>query len=240
MTEPKIDGLAISLTYEDGVFTRGATRGDGTVGEDVTRNLQTIEEIPREIADAPEFIEVRGEVYLAIADFKAVNERRAAEEQPTFANPRNSAAGSLRQLDPEMTEGTAALDLVLRDRGGPRSRVRHPHGGGRVAGGQGLQGQSRHRPSPGHRVRGRALQVVGGAPRDARLRDRRRRRQDRRAAAVAAAGRGRARAALGDRLEVPADDRDDEAQGRGLERGQDRAPGPLRRTRAGPRLAGSR
>jgi DNA ligase (NAD+) len=104
VTEPKIDGLAISLTYEDGVFTRGATRGDGTVGEDVTANLKTIGEIPREIDDAPSFIEVRGEVYLAIADFKAVNERRAAEELPTFANPRNSAAGSLRQLDPEMTK----------------------------------------------------------------------------------------------------------------------------------------
>jgi DNA ligase (NAD+) len=104
VTEPKIDGLAISLTYENGVFTRGATRGDGTVGEDVTPNLKTIGEIPREIADAPAFIEVRGEVYLAIADFKAVNERRAAEELPTFANPRNSAAGSLRQLDPEMTK----------------------------------------------------------------------------------------------------------------------------------------
>jgi DNA ligase (NAD+) len=102
-TEPKIDGLAISLTYEDGVFTRGATRGDGVVGEDVTRNLLTIDEIPREIDNPPPFIEVRGEVYLSIADFKAVNERRAAEEKPTFANPRNSAAGSLRQLDPEMT-----------------------------------------------------------------------------------------------------------------------------------------
>lgn len=103
-TEPKIDGLAISLTYEDGVFTRGATRGDGTVGEDVTRNLLTIEEIPRRIRDAPELLEVRGEVYLSIADFKKVNERRAEEEMPTFANPRNSAAGSLRQLDPKMTE----------------------------------------------------------------------------------------------------------------------------------------
>jgi DNA ligase (NAD+) len=102
-TEPKIDGLAISLTYEDGAFTRGATRGDGAIGEDVTRNLQTIDEIPKRISDGPPFIEVRGEVYLSIADFKAVNERRAAEEKPTFANPRNSAAGSLRQLDPQMS-----------------------------------------------------------------------------------------------------------------------------------------
>jgi DNA ligase (NAD+) len=102
-TEPKIDGLAIALVYENGVFTRGATRGDGRVGEDVTQNLRTIEAIPTEIPDAPALIEVRGEVYLPIADFKAFNERRAEEAKPTFANPRNSASGSLRQLDPAMT-----------------------------------------------------------------------------------------------------------------------------------------
>ncbi len=101
-TEPKIDGLAISLTYEDGVFLRGATRGDGRVGEDVTRNLRTIGAIPLRIDDAPPLIEVRGEVYLPIADFKALNERRAEAGEPTFANPRNSAAGSIRQLDPAL------------------------------------------------------------------------------------------------------------------------------------------
>jgi DNA ligase (NAD+) len=101
-TEPKIDGLAISLTYEDGVLTRGATRGDGRVGEDVTRNLRTIGAIPLRIDDAPALVEVRGEVYLPIADFKALNERRAAAGEPTFANPRNSAAGSIRQLDPAL------------------------------------------------------------------------------------------------------------------------------------------
>jgi DNA ligase (NAD+) len=102
-TEPKIDGLAIALVYENGVFVRGATRGDGRVGEDVTQNLRTIEAIPAEIPDPPPLIEVRGEVYLPIADFKAFNERRAEEGKPTFANPRNSASGSLRQLDPAMT-----------------------------------------------------------------------------------------------------------------------------------------
>ncbi len=101
-TEPKIDGLAISLTYEDGVLARGATRGDGRVGEDVTQNLRTIGSVPLRIHDAPELIEVRGEVYLPIAAFKALNERRAAAEEPTFANPRNSAAGSIRQLDPAL------------------------------------------------------------------------------------------------------------------------------------------
>jgi DNA ligase (NAD+) len=101
-TEPKIDGLAITLTYEDGVLVRGATRGDGRIGEDVTQNLRTIGSIPLRIEDAPELIEVRGEIYLPIAAFKALNERRAAAEEPTFANPRNSAAGSIRQLDPAL------------------------------------------------------------------------------------------------------------------------------------------
>jgi DNA ligase (NAD+) len=101
-TEPKIDGLAISLTYEDGVLVRGATRGDGRVGEDVTRNLRTIGAIPLRIDDAPELVEVRGEIYLPIAEFKALNERRAEAGEPTFANPRNSAAGSIRQLDPSL------------------------------------------------------------------------------------------------------------------------------------------
>jgi DNA ligase (NAD+) len=99
-TEPKIDGLAITLTYEDGVLVRGATRGDGTVGEDVTQNLRTIGSVPLRIERAPELVEVRGEAYLPIAAFKALNERRAEAGEATFANPRNSAAGSIRQLDP--------------------------------------------------------------------------------------------------------------------------------------------
>jgi DNA ligase (NAD+) len=101
-TEPKIDGLAVSLTYESGVLVRGATRGDGRIGEDVTQNLRTIGSVPLRIPDAPELIEVRGEIYLPIPAFKALNERRAEAEEPTFANPRNSAAGSIRQLDPAL------------------------------------------------------------------------------------------------------------------------------------------
>jgi DNA ligase (NAD+) len=101
-TEPKIDGLAMTLVYEDGVLIRGATRGDGRVGEDVTQNLRTIGAIPLRIEDPPELVEVRGEIYLPIADFKALNERRAEAGEPTFANPRNSAAGSIRQLDPAL------------------------------------------------------------------------------------------------------------------------------------------
>ncbi|HEX6152781.1 MAG TPA: NAD-dependent DNA ligase LigA [Solirubrobacterales bacterium] len=101
-TEPKIDGLAVTLTYEDGVLVRGATRGDGRIGEDVTQNLRTIGSVPLRIEKAPELIEVRGEAYLPIAAFKALNERRAEAGEPTFANPRNSAAGSIRQLDPSL------------------------------------------------------------------------------------------------------------------------------------------
>lgn len=100
VTEPKIDGLAISLTYEDGVLTHGATRGDGRIGEDVTQNLKTIKAIPLSFQDAPPLIEVRGEIYLPLADFGRLNESRSGQGEAVFANPRNAAAGSIRQLDP--------------------------------------------------------------------------------------------------------------------------------------------
>ncbi|MFZ9668719.1 MAG: NAD-dependent DNA ligase LigA [Solirubrobacterales bacterium] len=102
VTEPKIDGLAISLTYEDGRLVRGATRGDGRIGEDVTRNIETIAGLPKEIADAPPLLEVRGEVYLPLEAFAELNERRVSEGEAAFANPRNAAAGSIRQLDPKI------------------------------------------------------------------------------------------------------------------------------------------
>jgi DNA ligase (NAD+) len=104
VAEPKIDGLAISLIYRDGVLDIGATRGNGEVGEDVTHNLRTIPTIPLRIEgdDVPALLEVRGEVYMSLADFAALNERRAEQGLSTFMNPRNSAAGTIRQLDPKL------------------------------------------------------------------------------------------------------------------------------------------
>ena len=104
VAEPKIDGLSINLTYEDGRFVRGATRGDGTEGEDVTANLRTMDSVPTRLKGrAPALIEIRGEVFMTKADFLKMNEAQAAAGQKVFANPRNAAAGSLRQLDPRIT-----------------------------------------------------------------------------------------------------------------------------------------
>ena len=100
--EPKIDGLAISLRYEDGVLVYGATRGNGEVGEDVTHNLRTVPTIPLRVEGAPPVLEVRGEIYMSLTDFAALNERRAEAGLSTFMNPRNAAAGTVRQLDPRL------------------------------------------------------------------------------------------------------------------------------------------
>ena len=112
--EPKLDGLAISARYENGLFTQGATRGDGETGEDITQNLRTIKALPLKLRaePPPRVVEVRGEVFMPLAGFKRFNEAAAARDEKTFVNPRNAAAGSLRQLDPRMT-AARPLDLFI-------------------------------------------------------------------------------------------------------------------------------
>src|SRR2546425_685014 len=115
VAEPKIDGVAVELVYEKGVLTVGSTRGDGTVGENVTPNIRTIRSVPLRLRSSarkpPELLEVRGEVYLPLAAFQKLNREREEAGQPVFATPRNAAAGSLKQLDPAVT-ATRALDFV--------------------------------------------------------------------------------------------------------------------------------
>lgn len=110
--EPKIDGLSVALEYVDGRFVRGATRGDGLVGEDVTENLKTIRSIPMQLTGAPARLIVRGEVFMPKKSFYKLNERQEAEGKPLFANPRNAAAGSLRQLDPKIA-AARGLDIYI-------------------------------------------------------------------------------------------------------------------------------
>ncbi|MBR3421929.1 MAG: NAD-dependent DNA ligase LigA [Ruminococcus sp.] len=110
--EPKIDGLSVSLEYTDGVLTRGSTRGDGFIGEDVTANIRTIRSIPLKLKEAPEFLEVRGEVYMPHASFFELVEQQELEGEQPFKNPRNAAAGSLRQKDPKIT-ASRKLDMFI-------------------------------------------------------------------------------------------------------------------------------
>ncbi len=130
VAEPKIDGLSINLTYENGVFVRGATRGDGTEGEDVTANLRTMRDaIPQRLnGPAPASIEIRGEVFMTKADFLALNEAQAAAEHKLFANPRNAAAGGLRQLDSRVT-ATRRLSLFAYAMGESSEPVAETHAG---------------------------------------------------------------------------------------------------------------
>lgn len=112
VVEPKIDGLSVSCEYKNGVFVRGSTRGDGAVGEDVTENLMTIKSLPKKIANAPEFLEVRGEVYMSLESFEKIVKQQENNGEKPFKNPRNAAAGSLRQKDANITK-TRELDIFI-------------------------------------------------------------------------------------------------------------------------------
>ncbi|OUN23415.1 NAD-dependent DNA ligase LigA [Pseudoflavonifractor sp. An85] len=112
LLEPKVDGLSVALEYENGVFVRGATRGDGMVGEDVTENLRTIRSIPMVLEGAPESLIVRGEVYMPRKTFERLNQERELRGEQLFANPRNAAAGSMRQLDPKVA-ASRGLDILI-------------------------------------------------------------------------------------------------------------------------------
>jgi len=112
VVEPKVDGLSVALEYEDGLFVRGATRGDGRVGEDVTENLRTVRSIPLRVPGAPSRLIVRGEVFMPKKVFHALNEERERRGEALFANPRNAAAGSLRQLDPKVA-ASRKLDILV-------------------------------------------------------------------------------------------------------------------------------
>ena len=123
--ECKIDGLSVSLVYRNGVFERGATRGDGKVGENITENLRTIRNIPMKLNDSPEYVEVRGEVFMPRDSFERLNARREADGEALFANPRNAAAGSLRQLDPKVTAARGLDIFVFNYQAGSREIPTH-------------------------------------------------------------------------------------------------------------------
>ncbi len=236
VAEPKIDGLAMSLLYRDGVFERGATRGNGEVGEDVTHNLRTIGAIPLrlEIDDPPALVEVRGEVYMSLPDFAALNERRAEQGLSTFMNPRNSAAGTIRQLDPKLaaerplsfwaypigvTDGISfdshweALEWLRDHRFPVHPDVRKLETEDEVV--AQCRAWEARRGSLDFEIDGVVVKVNS-------------------ARAAAPARRRRARPALGDRVEVPADDGRHEAERDRLEPRQVRRPAPVRDARAGP------
>ncbi len=163
VAELKIDGLAISLHYERGRFSQGATRGDGSTGEDVTANLRTIAVVPAKLAE-PAGLDARGEIFMPKAEFARINGEREEAGLPLYANPRNSGAGSLRQIDPDGHGRPEALGLVL-PAGRGHGLGRHPVRGARAARGAGLPGEPGTRCRPRHRGRDRLHRALArGAP----------------------------------------------------------------------------
>ncbi len=229
LCELKVDGLAINLLYEGGRLVRALTRGDGSTGEDVTPNVKTIDSVPHRLRASeefpvPELLEVRGEVFLPVAAFERLNESMTDAGKPVFANPRNAAAGSLRQKDPRVT-ATRALGMVchgIGEREGFEPKAQSHAYDALAAWGLPTSEAVKVRADPRggaglHRGRRRA------AAHDRPLRDRRGRGEGRRRGAAAAAGLDQPRAPLGDRLQVPARGGQRQAD---LHRGQHRAHRP--------------
>ena len=161
VSEPKIDGIAISLLYERGEFVRGATRGNGVIGEDVTQNLRTIRAIPLRIDGTTERIEVRGEIYFPRQAFAELNEQRASAGESTFANPRNATAGTIRQLDPAIT-ASRPLSIWCYGIGGHEGiEFATPLGGARVAERTRVQGQPRRLRSTTRQTRSSSAAAGG-------------------------------------------------------------------------------
>ena len=203
--ELKIDGLAMSLRYEGGRLVQAATRGDGRVGEDVTANVATIDALPKRLRGAPPVLEVRGEVYMPVGAFEELNRRQVEAGLKVFANPRNSAAGSLRQKDPRITASRelAMWCYQLGDvEGGPALTSHHETLD--FLRDAGLPGEPRDPPARVPRRRVRLRPGLAGAPPRPRLRDRRRGGEGRRAGPARAPRRHLQGASLGHRLQVPA------------------------------------
>ena len=203
--EPKIDGLGVALLYERGRFVRGATRGDGRIGEDITQNLRTIKSIPPRLAGPLQKatrLEVRGEVYMPREEFARLNAGLEEAGQPVFANPRNAAAGAVRQKDPAITAARPLEDLPLpRERAGA-ARLPLPVGAARGPEGERLPGEPALRARGGPRRGPGLLPADRGRARRPRLRRGRRGREGGRPGAAAAPRGHRASPALGHRLQV--------------------------------------
>ena len=229
LCELKVDGLAINLLYEDGRLVRALTRGDGRTGEDVTPNVKTIDSIPHRLTASEEFpvpslLEVRGEVFLPVQAFERLNEAMVDAGKPMFANPRNAAAGSLRQKDPKVT-ATRALGMVCHGIGARKGFVPKAQSEAYAAlKAWGLPTSDRVKVVKGLKPGGGVRRALRRAPPRRRARDRRGRGQGRRREPPAPARLDQPGAALGDRLQVPA---------RGGQRQAPRDPGQHRAHRAG-------
>ncbi len=210
--EPKLDGLAISLLYEDGTLVRAATRGNGETGEDVTANVRTIGDVPERLKgkDLPSVLEVRGEVFMPLASFEELNRRQEEAELRLFAEPAQRRGG---RASPDRPGGhreppARAVLLPARREEGWAAPAHAPPDAG-VAPGPRVPGEPAHRAARGSRLRVPVLHADGGAPALARLRDRRRGREGRQHRPARGDGRHEPRAAVGDRVQVPARREDD-------------------------------